>query len=147
MTYAETTTAPASRALDVLIAERVMGLRVEHNWPCDQGRLGPFPWPRRTSALHGEQSDGEPDYLESVYRDDTGELLVAPHYSTDDAAAVAVIRRMAELGWKVTTRTDLTQPEPFTCTCYHDQRTEIGGADTFALAVARAAAAAFAESD
>lgn len=176
ITYAEAIALPAGRELDALVAEWVFGLRiVSRKWPCatDSCCGGLSPWSNskddhfapdpRTVALFGE-----PDSLQPVYEWRSPEwtdtppgfffVELVPYYSTDDAAAVSVIRRMAALGWRWCVHdsdsyeadAEQADAEPFYC--YFQKATPDGGVAepeaagaTFALAVARAALGAFCE--
>ena len=169
MTYEEAVNYPAGRDLDVLIAEKVFGYRiVSLEWPCDDFFCpNPTPWQQSLDdpdkpyepELFGDFVI-KPDALEPVFavnEDEFRGIHIVPHYSTQDGPAVSVIRRMCELGWRwcvhgTDSYADATTAasDPFYCFFYKSMLD--GGheepeacADTFALAVSRAALAGFCE--
>jgi len=177
LTYAEAIAHAPGRELDALIAEQVFGLRiVSREWPCDHNYEcgGWLDWNQSDADLNlpDESFGDKPDSLQPVYEWRSPEwpsdtppdyffVEIVPPYSTDDGAAVSVIRQMKALGWKwcvhdedapvanaqgeeLCPGTDL----PFYC--YFQKPMSDGGVaepeaegETFASAVCRAALGAF----
>lgn len=138
-TYAEAIVHPAGRVLDALVAERVFGSPVK--WTDD-------PYPGRNIP----HAAGMQPYYYGVHEGVEFTAASVARYSTDDAAAVSIIRHMAALGWRWCVHdtasyeadAEMAAQEPFYC--YFQKRTPDGGVEepeaageTFALSVARAA--------
>ena len=130
----EVATLPASRDLDALVAEQVMGGLSKHEW--DTSYTG-------VDFCHVCQSTGD----DLFYGRTTNDACI-PHYSTSMAAAWEIVQHFFAKGHTVVlfayaeTHPVRHKPEgeSYCCEMHHpEQRIAFGRADTAPLAICRAA--------
>lgn len=114
------------RALDVAVAERVLGLRVvARDWPCGYppsgGPLEASYWPegdafrRMPDAVWADRADDWPPAVRVAGGAPMAYVQPVPRYSSDWAAAGEVLERLGALGYHARVQSPFAPGKPWWC--------------------------------